>query len=513
MQVIGDIVRLNAKRYPDKVALIMENASLAYKQINQQANQIANGLIFLGVKPGDRVAILAFNCIEYPIINFAVAKCGAMLVPINFRYKKKELTYVINNSEPKVLFFGPEFTSLVEESKAEFTSAIHLAGISEKPIESAVTLAKLTEGRSTSNPPVKVDPHSSCSVMYTSGTTGFPKGVLFPHVANMAIFMGMVMEGDLRHEDVTLVCLPLFHNGGLNATLQPTLLMGGTVVIAGKGFDPDKILDMVQRYGVTMTMWVPTQLAMLINHPGAKKYNVSTLNKIWYGSSPISPTVLEGSMDLFKAGFYQWYGQTETGMVSVLRPEDHKKRSQCTGREMFNADLRVVDEEGNNTPVGEVGEIICAQEPLGMIGYYKMEEANKRVIRNGWIHTADLARAEGNGYFTIVDRLTDMIISGAENIYPKEIEDVISSHPGVREVAVFGIPDEIYGEAVCAVVVQKEGHQLDQEAIIGFCASKLAGYKKPKRVEFIDDLPKNPSGKVTKNLLRDPYWAGRKKRI
>jgi fatty-acyl-CoA synthase len=513
MQVIGDIARLNAKRYPDKVALILENESFTHKQVNQQANQIANGLIFRGVMPGDRVAILAFNCIEYPIINFAVAKCGAMLVPVNFRYKKKELAYVINNSEPKVLFFGPEFISLVEESKAEFTSSVHLVAISKKSLESPLTLTKLMEGRSTSDPPVKVDPNSACSVMYTSGTTGFPKGVLFPHAANMAIFTGMVMEGDLRHEDVTLVCLPLFHNGGLNATLQPTLLMGGTVIITGKGFDPDKILDTVERYGVTMTMWVPTQLAMLINHPSAKKYNVSSLNKIWYGSSPISPTVLEGSMDLFKAGFYQWYGQTETGMVSVLRPEDHKEHSQCTGREMFNADLRVVDEKGNNTPVGEVGEIICAQEPLGMIGYHKMEEANKRVIRDGWIHTADLARAEGNGYFTIVDRLTDMIISGAENIYPKEIEDVISSHPGVREVTVFGIPDEIYGEAVCAVVVRKEGHQLDQEAIINFCASKLAGYKKPKRVEFMDDLPKNPSGKVTKNVLRNPYWAGRKRRI
>jgi acyl-CoA synthetase (AMP-forming)/AMP-acid ligase II len=513
MQTVGDIIRLNAKRYPDRKALIMDNEHLTYNQLNQQANQIANALIFLGVKPGDSVAILAFNCLEYPIINFAVAKCGAMLVPVNFRYKKQELVYVINNSEPKVLFFGPEFISLVEESKMEFTSSIHLVSISEKPLESALTLAKLMEGRSTSDPPVKVDPNSPCSVMYTSGTTGFPKGVLFPHTANLAIYTGMVLEGDLRHDDVALVCLPLFHNAGLNATLQPTLMMGGTVIITGKGFDPDQILDIVQRYSVTLSMWVPTQLAMLINYPEAKKYNVSTLNKIWYGSSPISPTVLEASMELFKAGFYQWYGQTETGMVSVLRPEDHKERSQCTGREMFNADIRIVDEEGNNKPAGEVGEIICAQEPLGMIGYHKMEDANKRVIRNGWIHTEDLARVGGNGYFTVVDRLRDMIISGAENIYPKEIEDIISSHPGVREVAVFGIPDEVYGEAVCAVIVKKEKVQLDQEAIINFCASKLAGYKKPKRVEFVDDLPKNPSGKVTKNVLRDPYWVGRKKRI
>jgi acyl-CoA synthetase (AMP-forming)/AMP-acid ligase II len=180
---------------------------------------------------------------------------------------------------------------------------------------------------------------------------------------------------------------------------------------------------------------------------------------------------------------------------------------------MFNADIRVVDENGNDTPAGEVGEIICSQSHGGMISYFGMEEATRRTIRDGWIHTADLARAEGDGYFTIVDRMTDMIISGGENVYPKEIENTIMSHPGVREVAVFGIPDEVYGESVCAVVVNKEGYKLNQEEIINFCASKLSAYKKPKRVEFIDELPKNPTGKITKNVLREPYWASQKKRI
>ncbi|MCK4786766.1 MAG: AMP-binding protein, partial [Desulfobacteraceae bacterium] len=200
-------------------------------------------------------------------------------------------------------------------------------------------------------------------------------------------------------------------------------------------------------------------------------------------------------------------------MVAVLRPEDHLERSQYTGREMFNADLRVVDEDGRDTTVDEVGEIICAQSAHGMIGYYKMEEATKENIRDGWIYTGDLARVEDNGYFTVADRATDMIISGAENIYPKEIENVISSHDGVREVAVFGIPDEIYGESVCAAVVKKEGYEIDEQEIINFCASKISSYKKPKRVIFMDQLPKNSLGKVTKNVLREPYWAGRKKRI
>ena len=513
MQVVGDIARLNAKRYPDKTALIMEDKHLTYSHLNKQANQLARGLVSLGVRPGDRVAIFAYNCLEYPMVNFAVAKCGGVLVPVNFRYKKKELIYTINNAEPSVLIFGPEFISLVEDAKAEFVSPVHLVAISGKPLESALSLTNLMEGRSTSDPAVMVDSASPCSIMYTAGTTGFPKGVLFSHSALFNVLIGMVVEGDLGHDEVAMVALPLFHNGGLNATLQPTLLMGGTGLIMGRGFDPDKILDAVERYRVTMTMWVATQLAILVNHPGTPKYNVSSLKKIWYGSSPISPTVLDASMALFKAGFYQWYGQSESGMIAVLRPEDHLERSQYTGREMFNADIRVVDEEGKDTPIGEVGEVISAQYPQGMIGYYKMEEATRKTIRDGWIYSGDLAKVEGDGYFTIVDRATDMIITGAENIYPKEIEDVIVTHLGVREVAVFGIPDEIYGEAVCAVVVKKEGYQLDEEEIINFCASKLAGYKKPKRVEFMDELPKNPSGKVTKNVLREPYWAGRKKRV
>ncbi|MCK4788608.1 MAG: AMP-binding protein, partial [Desulfobacteraceae bacterium] len=494
MHVIGDILRLNAKRYPEKKALIMENEYLTFHQLNQQVNQLAHGLLSLGITPGDRVAILAYNCLEWLIINYAVAKCGGVVVPINFRYKKDELVYVINNSEPSVLFFGPELISLVEDAMAELFRPVRLVPISGEALESGLTLTNLMDGRLTSEPGIQVDPASPLALTYTSGTTGVPKGVLASHSTFLGIYIGMMVEGDVHYDEVTLAPLPFFHVAGIHALIQPTFLRGGTAIIMGKGFDPDRILDAVARYGVTMTMWVPTQLAMLVNYPGLINYNVSTLKKIWYGSSPISPTVLDASMDFFKAGFYQWYGQTEAGMVAVLRPEDHIERSQCTGREFFNADLRVVDEEGQDTPVGEVGEIISAQVPLGMIGYYKMEETNKTTIRDGWIKTGDLARVEGNGYFTIADRATDMIISGAENIYPKEIENVISSIPGVREVAVFGIPDEIYGESVCAVVAKKEGYQINEEEIINFCASRISSYKKPKRIEFMDELPKNAFG-------------------
>lgn len=513
MQVLGDIPRLNARRYPDKKALVMDNDAITFRQLDRAANSLAQGMLSLGLKPGHKVAIMAQNCLEFPIIVFAVAKCGAVLVPVNFRYNKRELIYVINDSEPRMLFYGPEFAPLVHTAKAEFSDSIQRIAITGAAPAEDTGMNDLMAGSSDSEPAVAVDPNSPAMIMYTSGTTGFPKGVLYSHAAYQAVYAGLVIEGDLSSTDITMVALPLFHNGGLNALLHPTLMMGGTAVIMAKGFDPDKVLSAVDRFGVTLTMWVPTMLAMLITHPAVKDFNLTTLGKIWYGSSPISPTVLEASQTIFQARFYQWYGQTETGMNSILRPEDHARRSQLTGRETFNAELRIVDQNGQDTPVGEVGEIISAQKPLGMIAYNKMEAETKKTIRDGWIYTGDLARVEGDGYFTVVDRLKDMIISGAENIYPKEIEDVISSHPAVHEVAAIGIPDEIYGESVCAVVVTKSGCSLDETAVVDFCAARLARYKKPKKVVFMSELPKNAAGKVTKNILREPFWADREKHI
>jgi fatty-acyl-CoA synthase len=511
--VIGDIARLNAKRYPDKKAVIMDDKSLTFSQLNRLSNQLAYGLLSINVKPGDRVGLLAYNCLEYAIVNYAVAKCGAVLVPVNFRFKESELAYVVNNSEHKVLFFGQEFLSLVENTKGSFNSRPTLIPIGGAPLESGHTMYTLLEGQSTADPAIEVDPFGPAAVIYTAGTTGFPKGVLASNSSILGTNLGLIVEGDLGHDDVVLSPLPLFHSGGINMLLQPPLEMGATVVLMGKGFDPDAFLYMIEKHGITHTMCVPTQLAMLVNHTGAGKHNLSTFQKMWYGSSAISPTVLDAARDLFKCRFYQFYGQTEAGICLVLRPEDHVSHADCTGREVFHADVRVVDEEGQDTPVGEVGELIGSYKPLGMIGFYGNEEATRKAMRGGWIHTEDLARVEEGGYLTIVDRLRDMIISGGENIYSKEIEDVIVRHPDIREVAVFGIPDDVYGESVCAVVVRQDGAHLEQQDVIDFCASRLSGYKKPKRVDFIDELPKNPTGKVTKGPLREPYWAHRRKRV
>jgi acyl-CoA synthetase (AMP-forming)/AMP-acid ligase II len=513
MRVLGDMLRLNAKRFPEKKALIMDESFLTYHQLNRQANQLAHALISLNVNPGDRVAILAYNCIEYVTIYYAALKCGAVVVPLNFRYKRDELVYTVNNASPRVLFFGPEFLSLVEDSLPDITSSLSLVSISNETSGVGLQLETLLTQGSTAEPSVTVPPASACTSIYTSGTTGFPKGVLMSHSSWLNTYTGIVVEGDVEHDDVAVICMPLFHGGGMHVLLQPTFLRGGTAVLMGKGFEPDKFLSAVEKHKATLTLLVPTQLAMLVNDLGARRYDVRSLRKIWYGSAPISPQVLDASIALFDAKFYQWYGQTETGMVVVLRPEDHEDRSQCTGREVFNAEVRVVDEKGEGTPVGGVGEIVTDQRMGGMLGYLNMPEVDKETIRDGWIYTGDMARVEEGGYLTIVDRKRDMIISGGENIYPKEIENLICGYPGVLEVAVIGIPDDVWGESVCAIIVKKEGQEFEESDISKFCASKLSGYKKPKRIQFLDELPKNAAGKVTKNVLREPYWEGRQKRI
>ncbi|MBM3555776.1 MAG: long-chain fatty acid--CoA ligase, partial [Alphaproteobacteria bacterium] len=423
-----------------------------------------------------------------------------------------ELAYLVADARPEVLIFGADLAGIVAKAAASFPVRPALFGLRGEA-SGAASLEKTLERASDAPPRIAVDPASAAALMYTSGTTGKPKGVLFPHASYFATYLALIVEGDLDPGAVTMVNIPLFHQAGMNALALPTLMMGGTVVLTGRNFDPIEAFATVARHRVTTTMWVPTMLGALSMMSEVRQHDLASLKAIWYGSAPITPTVLERSLAAFPAaGFHQWYGQTETGMVSILRPEDHRERSQFTGREVFNAEIRIVDSEGRDVAPGGTGEVLC-EAAQGMIGYLNNPEATAKTVIDGWIHTGDIARVEEGGYFTIVDRSRDVIISGAENIYPKEIENVIAGHPVVLEVAVFGIPDEKWGEAVCAAVVLRPGASADAGSIIAHCAERLARYKKPSKVDFLETLPKNSMGKVTKNTLRDPYWAGRGRRI
>jgi long-chain acyl-CoA synthetase len=514
MLVLGDIVRLNARRREDKKALIMDEEHLTFGEMNKLVNRLAHGLLRTGLKPGDRVGIWSHNCMEYLPILFAVWKCGGVVVTVNFRFKADEAGYVLNNAGPRILFHADNLGALAEETFKRCSMSIMPIAISGAGLRGGKYLEALIDRESDEELAFEPDPSLPAMIMYTSGTTGTPKGVIFSHFRELEDITDTSMEVGVQPDDIMLVNMPMFHNGGLSLSAMISLLHGCSCVIQGGSFDPDVWLSTIERFEVSVANLVPTMLAKLVNHPRIGDYNLSSLKRIIYGSSPINESILSSALETFKVDFYQTYAQTETGMLLVLKPADHfTRRSRYTGRPLFRADVRVVDEKGRDVAVGEVGEIISRQKPLGMDGYYGLEEATRETIRDGWIYTGDLARAEPGGYFTVVDRLKDMILSGAENIYSKEIENVISEHPSVEEVSVFGIPDEIWNEVVCAVVVPKSETVLTESEIIDFCASRLSGYKKPKRVEFRKELPKNAAGKVMKKVLREPHWAGRDRRV
>ena len=507
MRVLGDIARLGAKRHPDRIALVFGDATLTYGQLDASANRLAARLAALGVTAGERVALLAENCLEYPVAVFAVLKLGAILAPLNFRYRPDEVAYVVNDASPRCLLIGSGYRKLADEAAAGFRSPVATIELDREELLVARHDAPAQA------PSIDVDPATAAMVMYTSGTTGFPKGVLFSHSAYLASIVAIAIAGDVTASDRVLLSLPLYHNGGLNALMMPALAFGARAVVTPKGFVAEQVLGWVAQHRITLTMWVPTMLSMLVQSGAAPRHDTRSLTKIWYGSSPITPTLLNQVRATFRADLYQFYGLTETGMNAVLRPEDHLLSAHCTGREMFNADLRIVDESGADVGLGGIGEIISRREPMGMIGYINNERATREAIVDGWIRTGDLARNEGDGLFTVVDRKKDMLISGAENVYPKEIEIVIAEHPEVLEVAVFGIPDPVYGEAVCAAVVARSPGTLDAESVVAWCAQRLASYKKPKRVEFVGELPKNAAGKVMKHVLKAPFWRDHDRRV
>ena len=506
MQFLHEILQECAESHGTQTALIFEDQTLSYGDVQLSARQLAQQLSNVGVKAGDCVAYLDENCIEYPLVVFAASMLGAVFVPINFRYAVDEVTYILDDSKPTILLATPDYIELAENAAAKANQDV-----------TVMARPNATDLKAAKTKPIFAEPDISSEqplmVMYTSGTTGFPKGVLFSHRAYLANVKSIIDCGDLTPDDRMMVALPLFHNGGLTAVLMPTLMLGGVALIMPRGFHPDDVLRAIELHRISSVMWVPTMLAMLLNSDVIKRYDSSSLRKIWYGSSPIDDDLLERSKLTFGAGHYQFYGMTETGMTAVLKPEEHDYCPGATGRAMPAADLRLVDENKQNVAVGMIGEILSRQHPLGMIGYLGREKETDDVVSQGWIQTGDLARNLGDGYFVIVGRMQDMIISGAENVYPREIELLLLKHPRVQDAAVFGIPDAVFGEAVCAAVVPKPNANLTGDEIIKWCADRLAGYKKPREVLFLEELPKNAAGKTLKNNLRAPYWEGSKRAI
>jgi len=517
---IGEWLQRNAKRYPDKHAILFEGRVYTFRDFNQRVNRLCNALISLGVRKGDRVAVLLDNCNQFVEAHGACAKGGFVLVPLNTMLNAEELAYIVNNAETFAVIFGAEYINVAESLHSKAISVRKFIMV-EGTFEGMMTYDQLLESASPEEPGIKVSDDDLAYIAYTSGTTGLPKGTMISHRNHLFSTIDNVIHYRLQTDSRICACLPMFFQATIGIALMPCFYLGATMIILRK-FDATTFLKTIEIQQITFSFLAPSPIIFLLENPDLQKYDYRSLEVLMYGSAPMPVSKLKEAMKVFSCKFIQSYGLTEnTCCVTSLEPEDHVlegpekqvERLYSCGREMINVQVRVVNEKNEDVAPREVGELVVKGEKV-MKGYWNNPKATAEAIdNNGWLHSGDLATKDEDGYIFIVDRKKDMIISGGINIYPKEVEEVIFSHPAVLEVAVIGIPDERWGESVKAVVVLKEGMKTTEEEIMDYCRERSASFKKPKSVDFVDLLPRNPGGKVLKRKLREKYWQGRKKKV
>jgi acyl-CoA synthetase (AMP-forming)/AMP-acid ligase II len=500
---------------PDRTAIIFEGERYTYGQLGQRTNSLADALSKLGVGKGDRVAMLQVNCNQCVEAYFSTAKLGAIYVPLNFRTKADELTYMLNNSETSTLLVGERYVDLVDSMRSGLTSVKHFISI-ENRHDGMLYYDDLiaSPGEEIA---AEINDDDTTILLFTAGTTGFPKGVMLPHNSFSVYVLENVTPADPDLEERNVLTVPLYHVAGIQAMMAA--IYGGRTLVMERQFDAKEWMELVEKEKANRAMMVPTMLKQVMDHPDFGKHDLSSIKVITYGAAPMPLEVIKKALDVFPGvNFINAFGQTETAStITTLGPEDHVirgteeerekklKRLSSIGRPMSDVEMKVVDEAGNTLPPGEVGEIV-ARGPRVMSGYWKDQEKTEKTIdKDGWVHTGDMGYADEDGYFFLAGRATDMIIRGGENISPEEVEAVLQSYPKIEEVAVIGVPDEEWGEVPKAVAVLKQGETATPEEIMEYCRVNLASFKRPRSVVFTDELPRNPMGKVLKRVLRDQY--------
>ena len=518
--LIGDILSMNAYRFPDKFALITDQGRRTYMQIEESANRIAHVLLNLGLNKGERIALIektGIACIETAC---AVVKTGALLVNINNLLGPQELLKILTDSEPSMLIFGKEYEGLVQEIKNSVPSIRHY--ISTEDCDWAMCLNKEALCCSTERPKVNTAESDPFMILYTAGTTGEPKGAVYSHKAFWENLLLTVIDTYKQTYDESWIGpVPMYHIGGY-ATLMRIFLMSNTFYLKGK-FDPSDYLVTIENEKITILYAYPTMINAMIQCPEAKDRNLSSLKLIVYGGSPISETTLQKAYELFKSDFLQRYGATECcgSAILILSPEAHRlalsgdgrarKVLQSAGKPCLGVRVKLIGLDDNEikTP-GETGALV-AKLQAPMSEYWRSPTETAKVLQNGWLRLGDIAKFDEQGNYYLVDREKDMIVSGSRNIYPREIEEVLYSHPGVKEACVIGVPDDYWGEAVKAIVALNSGERVTAEDLINFCKEHMASYKKPKSIDFVESLPKNAGGKIMKRELRKKYWEGKER--
>ncbi|MGH0033984.1 MAG: fatty acid--CoA ligase [Myxococcota bacterium] len=514
MKTIAEILRWRARQQPGGPALWHDQREISYGELDERSSRVANALVRSGVKPGDRVCVLDKSHDSFFEVMFGIAKAGAVYTPVNWRLAPPEIAFVVDDAAAPVLFVGPEFAAAVRQVEGDLgrvRQVVHFGG----PENGWASYEAYRDAEQGVDPQADGAEDDTAWQLYTSGTTGHPKGAEITH-RNLTevVAAGVVGFGGMQSGDSALICMPLYHIGGSGYALAA--FYGGARLVVTREAEPGEILRLIGEQRISHGFFVPALLNFLLQHPGCAEADFTSLRAILYGASPIPEAVLKASIERFGCQFIQAYGLTETtGAVVLLPPDDHvpgHPRLKACGLPIFGTRLEIRDAEGRPCPPGVVGEIAISG-PMVMKGYWNRPEATASAIRDGWFHSGDAGYLDEDGYLYIHDRVKDMIVSGGENVYPAEVESVLSGHPQVADVAVIGVPDERWGETVMAVVVAAEGSDLTEDAVIDYCRDRLAGFKRPRSVDFVDALPRNPTGKILKRELREPYWQGRDRQV
>lgn len=500
---IGQTLLTGAHNYGEREAIVIDEKRVTFIELNDAVNRRANALLELGVKKGDHVGTLFANCIEVVETIYAIARIGAVAVPLNFRLSPNELIYIVDHSDISTLVFQDQFETVVKEIRKSASKVRLLLCSGETDSPDFLNFEAKIQAQSSQMPVVEVKEDDIATILYTSGTTGRPKGVVHTHKNWLWEILNLTIVLEFRFERI-LTAYPLFHTAAFSG-LYSAIFAGNTLVML-KSFDPKLMLESIEKERIQRTGNPPTVYKMLLQMPELKQVDVSSIRKLGSGSESMPDETRNQLKKAFPgAEILENYGLTEACGAITCRPgEFTDSKPFSVGRPYPHVIIRVVDEKGNDVAPGTIGEIIC-MGPSIMKEYYKDPEKTAEAIRDGWLYTGDLGKLDSDGFLYIIERKTHMIISGGENIYPKEVEDVLYRHPKILEAAVFGTTDDIYGQKVCAAIVTQPGEQLDAEEVISFCKNDLASFKKPKEVYFMDALPKNRIGKVLRSELKKQY--------
>jgi len=508
---LGQILKVNAKKFPDTIALKDGTKAFTYPETNVRVNKLAHSFLALGLKKGDKVAVLLENCIEIVEVYLATAKAGLVIVPINFRLIGPEIEYIVNNSDAKVFIVHDEFSPNVDSIKSDL-SQIELGAyiiVGDKKT-GYIEYEDFISNGSESEPKIEVNPKDPWLLIYTSGTTGTPKGVVRSHKSHIAFYLINAIDFGFNEQDICLNIMPLCHINSTFFTFTLTYIGATAYIHPARSFIAEEILEIIEKEKITFISLIPTHYSLILNaSEDGKKYQIKSIRKLLCSSAPVSKEMKLDIMKFFPGvELYEAYGSTEAGIVTVLKPNDQIKKLGSIGFESLGTDfVKILDENGEEVEVGEIGELY-SRGPMLFDKYYKLPEKTASSFRGNWFSAGDMATVDEDGYYEIVDRKDNLIITGGEHVYPSEVEKVICRFPGVLDVAIVGLPNIKWGEQVTAFVIHKDPENLSTEnEIIKFCKDKMAGYKRPKVVHFIshEEMPRTGSGKILHRAIRDQY--------